>query len=757
MPDPGDGPTHPPSLDLPYQRLFESSPDAIVVADDDGRYVDANVAACSLFGVPRERLLGARIADFADGRDGAQIQARYSAFVRDGAERGEFKLRRPDGEVRTLEYVAVAGFMPGRHASFLRDVTARKAAEQLAGKFQTLIENSTDFIGFATLAGEPIYINRAGLTMIGLSSLDDARQQRVIDFHLDEDKPFVLSTIIPEVLQSGRWEGEFRFRNFATGAAIPVFYTFFRIDDPATGEASCIATVTRDITGTLRQRQALEASARELRRITEIMPQMVWTTTPDGTHTYFNKRWTDYTGLSLQKSRGWGWQDVLHPDDLARTTEVWSHSLQTGSDYQIEYRMRGRDGLYRWQLARAQPLRDDKGKILQWFGTCTDIEPQKKLQELLQATQTATERERKRLFAMFMDAPLFIKVVRGPELRIEFTNRLYQKMFGRPLDGLPFEGALPEVAPALVATHRQVLESGQPRVERELAVTFDYDRNGKPYERLWHANYEPLRDEAGAVTAVMTFAFDVTEQVRARKHTAELIARLEQERELREQFVSALTHDLRTPLSAARMSAQIIARSVGEPDRVQRNSARLMQNLDRADGMIRDLLDAHLIRAGERLPIHAAACDLHQLVREALDELAAVHGDRFEFESEGPVIGYWDGGSLQRVLENLCNNAIKYGSEHDKVTVRLRELPADEVELSVRNRGNPLSEAEQKELFRSFHRAPAVRSSRISGWGIGLTLVKGVVEAHAGVVSVASSATEGTLFTVRVPRDARRP
>lgn len=730
----------------PYARIFLASPDAIVVADDQGRFVDVNPAACSLFWLSRERLVGCRLEDF--------VKPAAGSSPRHG--RLELWIRRPDGEFRAIECVEVPGFLPGRHASFLRDVTDRKSSETLTLKFKSLIENSTDFIGFATTDGIPIYINNAGLTMMGLSGIADAQTRRVIDFHMEEDKAFVLNTIIPEVMKTGTWQGEFRFRHFGTGLSIPVFYTFFRIDDAVTGEVSGIATVTRDISESKRQRETLEANSSQLRLITDVMPQMVWTTAPDGTHLYFNKGWTDYTGLSLDESHGWGWQDVLHPDDLERTTLVWTRSLSTGNDYQIEYRMRGKDGSYRWQLARAQPLRDADGKILQWFGTCTDIEAQKNAQELLRAAQGATERERERLYGIFMDAPVVINVIRGEDLTIEFTNRMHQQLFGsgRKLEGLPLEEALPGIAPDLIRMHREVIGSGRRHVSGELSATLDYDNDGKPYEKIWHAIYQPLRNQLGAVDALMTFALDVTEQVRARIQTQDLILRLQQERELREQFVSALTHDLRSPLSAARMSAQLLARGPDDPDSVRKNAARIIANIDRVDSMIRDLLDANLIRAGETLPIHAAECDLHRQLQVTLDELATVHGDRYHLVSKAPVVGFWDCASIQRALENLCNNAVKYGSPRERISVQLT-ASADEVEISVHNWGQPLSSDEQKGIFKYFHRAAAARSSVNAGWGIGLTLVKGVAEAHRGSVSVTSSAREGTIFTLRIPRDAR--
>jgi diguanylate cyclase (GGDEF)-like protein/PAS domain S-box-containing protein len=108
------------------------------------------------------------------------------------------------------------------------------------------------------------------------------------------------------------------------------------------------------------------------------VPQIVWTASPDGWLDYYNDHWVAYTGMSVEQTQGWGWAPVLHPDDVQRCVDVWKHSVDTGEPYEIEYRFRrASDGSYRWHLGRALPVRDAEGRILKWFGTCTDIQDQK--------------------------------------------------------------------------------------------------------------------------------------------------------------------------------------------------------------------------------------------------------------------------------------------------------------------------------------------------------------------------------------------
>jgi diguanylate cyclase (GGDEF)-like protein/PAS domain S-box-containing protein len=135
------------------------------------------------------------------------------------------------------------------------------------------------------------------------------------------------------------------------------------------------------------QKGDLNASReRELyfRTMAEAIPEIIFTADPDGMDDYFNQKCFDYTGLTLEQCRGTGWTVAVHPDDLALCMTRWENALRTGEPYEIEYRLRGRDGSYRWFLCRGNPIRNSKGEVVKWFGTCTDIEGQKQNQQILE-------------------------------------------------------------------------------------------------------------------------------------------------------------------------------------------------------------------------------------------------------------------------------------------------------------------------------------------------------------------------------------
>jgi PAS domain S-box-containing protein len=332
--------------------------------------------------------------------------------------------------------------------------------------------------------------------------------------------------------------------------------------------------------------------------------------------------------------------------------------------------------------------------------------------------------------------------------RINFLNRFWSSYSGQePTSDLADARWMEIVHPE---DRARIIDEWSSAVVRKEPIDHRFRLKHAPDgEYRWHRSRgAPLFDDQGKITRWAGYISDIHDERCA-------LDNLTNEREIRERFVATLTHDLRTPLTAARMSAQILFRRANEPVALQKTATRILENIDRADDMIRDLLDANRIKAGEKLPIEVALCRLDQIASGVVDDLSTIHGDRFILRTDSSIEGHWSCDGIRRILENLCLNAVKYGSSVHPITLTISLLSENRVSLEVHNEGNPIAPENQANLFLPYRRIESTNVARQKGWGLGLTLVKGLAEAHGGSAAVESSPEAGTTFRIELPLDSR--
>jgi signal transduction histidine kinase len=221
----------------------------------------------------------------------------------------------------------------------------------------------------------------------------------------------------------------------------------------------------------------------------------------------------------------------------------------------------------------------------------------------------------------------------------------------------------------------------------------------------------------------------------------------------RDQFFATLAHDLRNPLSAAQASAALIARDP-RADGVTSWATRIIDNISRADRMVRDLLDTMRVQTGARLTLEIKLCDLVEVVRQSLDRFQTQAGERIVLVAPRPVRGHVAPDALGRAVENLTSNALKYGAPSGPITVTVTETHGRGI-MTVHNHGPVIPQENRETLFRAFQRLTEAERSGKSGWGLGLAQVRAVAEAHGGSIGVDSLPDRGTTFTIDIPLDAR--
>lgn len=220
---------------------------------------------------------------------------------------------------------------------------------------------------------------------------------------------------------------------------------------------------------------------------------------------------------------------------------------------------------------------------------------------------------------------------------------------------------------------------------------------------------------------------------------------------LREQYVAAVAHDLRTPLSTAQMAAQMIEHTSGD-EAIKRYAGKIVASTQRIDVMTREMLDRISFSKTGPFPLDITQVDMADVAREVAVYAQSFHSVDLHLEVE-PVTGWWCRESMQRAVENLVNNAIKYGSSEP---IRLSvTTTVERVQVLVHNKGAPIAPEDSESIFQLFRRAGHHGVGEGEGWGVGLSYVRRVAEAHGGSVLMSSSLEEGTSFVIDVPTDAR--
>jgi len=254
----------------------------------------------------------------------------------------------------------------------------------------------------------------------------------------------------------------------------------------------------------------LKNSERKLRQVIDTIPTLAWCNLPDGSNEFLNKRWHEYTGLSPEESHGWGWQTAIHPDDRVPLTEKWRGLLVIGEPGEMEARLRRHDGVFRWFLMRVEPLRDETGKIVRWYGACTDIETLKQTEAKLRED----ERELRRITDLIPQAI----VVQDPSGTPTYANQATLDYTGLAADDV--------VAPKFRERifHPDDLE--RLREQRNAAlgrgVPFEIEQRARRKDgqyRWFLIRYNPFRDDQGQVTRWYATGTDIDDRVRAEEKT----------------------------------------------------------------------------------------------------------------------------------------------------------------------------------------------------------------------------------------------
>ncbi|HKE83163.1 MAG TPA: PAS domain S-box protein [Vicinamibacterales bacterium] len=486
------------------------------------------------------------------------------------------------------------------------------------------------------------------------------------------------------------------------------------------------------------------ASERRYRALAQAVPHIVWTARPDGVVDYFNQRWFEYTGLSVEQAAG-SWLGILHSDDSARCRTDWENAMRSGEMFQTECRLRrASDGAFRWHLCRAVPERSTSGQILSWLGTFTDIEDQKRV-EAIQAEFKST-----------LDAePDAVIIFEPTSWHILYANHGASVLLGYARDELL------RMAPSdFMAEHDSVgfrkvlaplLEGSQPHILIETKF-----RRRDPPAVLIDVSLQLIRIGANRIVSI---ARDITERKRTQLERELLYREAVDAIRARDEFLSVASHELRTPLSALQLQIQMLLRpprrspqAVLSPEQLKAKLETAYRLIERLTRLIEELMDVSRITAG-RLRLELEEIDLSAVVREVVgrfeEEASRTHSD-VEVRAVTPVLGMWDRIRVEQVIANLLTNAFKFGGGKP-IEIAVEERgPIGR--LVVVDHGIGIAREDVERIFQRYEQAISPRA--YGGLGLGLYIARQVIEAHGGTIRVQSQPGAGSTFIIDLPKGA---
>ncbi|NMG09386.1 histidine kinase [Brasilonema sp. UFV-L1] len=380
-----------------------------------------------------------------------------------------------------------------------------------------------------------------------------------------------------------------------------------------------------DITDSKQAEATLRQSEERYRYLVESIPQLVWTADTDGMLTDVNQRWSDFTGLTLAQGQTAGWQAIVHPDDVSTLSRNWAKAQRAGTIYRAEGRMRRADGVYRWHLHQAVPLKNDCGRVIKWFGTATDIEEQKQL-----------EQQRQRLLE-------------------------------------------------------------QEQVARTEAET---------------AN------------------------------------------RIKDEFLAVLSHELRSPLNPILGWSKLLLSGRVDATKTTLALQTIERNAKLQAQLIEDLLDVSRILRG-KLRLEMIPVNLGSTIEAAIETVQlAASAKSIQIQTVfTPIIPkvLGDSARLQQVIWNLLSNAVKFTDSGGQVEIRL-ECIDSQAQIQVTDTGKGIHPNFLPHVFEYFRQADATTTRKFGGLGLGLAIVRHLVELHGGTVRAESPGEgQGATFTVCLP------
>ncbi len=665
------------------------------------------------------------------------MESAWKSFLERGHDQGEFSLLRPDGNARVLEYRAKANVAPGRHISFLRDVTARvharydldrAEAEVLARshEYDQLTDSLPVVVARFDRALRHLYVNSAIERVTGIPRREFIGKTNV-ELGMPGDTCAVWNAALHRVF-AGETSARITFE-FCTPDGDTRWFDSRLVPEVArSGVVDSVLAVVVDVTEQRRTEERLRASNTILAR-----------------YRFLAEQGRDIT-LFIHPSTG----QIVDANEAALRAYGYSREAllsRTIFDLRSDNR-----AIVKGQMAQAESgvlfetlHRRSDGSVfpVEVSSFAASVGGEKLLFSIIRdiSERQRLHREREEtaaiLDAVVRDAPIGIAIV-DRDLRFLRVNEALAEMNGRAVDehlGRAIREVVPNVADQVEIPFRKVLEQGEAVVDLEVV-----GESGP--NRVLSVNAAPLRNADGLVSHAIIVLRDITEE-----------RRLQDERErndwFKDTFVGVLGHDLKNPLFTMITGAGLLLRHENLNESQIKVARRIASAGHRMNRLIEQILDLTRARLAGGIPIARGPANLHAIVLSIVEEARGANpGIKVELSLDGREDGSWDNDRLGQVVQNLVGNAITHGGAQRPIWVHVHE-ENDGACIEVHNWGAIIPATLLPVLFDPFRHGSTPRGA--TGLGLGLFIVRELVVAHRGTISVTSTLDEGTTFRVWLP------
>ena len=744
-----------------YGLLFRGSRDAVLVADRNGRCIDANPAAEALLGLERDELLQLHLSEIVVGGLKSD-EAQSSHFLPANRWSGEIEVRGKDGLLRRVESWAMELSAPpcAAWALFLRSAGDRSETEEAGARLFAIIASSTEAIISTTLDGTITHWNPVAEQVYGYSA-DEAIGRSVVMLAPSELANDVFG-LLERVRRGERIEGYETTRLTKNGCRIEVSIGTSPVLDAA-GNVVAASTIARDVTdrkhAELQLRAAKETAEGANSALRESEERFrgafdgasigMALVSPEGRYLEVNRALCDILGYAESELLAKTFQDLTHPDDLEVDADLVRQLLANEiSTYQVERRYLCKDGRVAWVRVTVSLVHDAKGDPLYFVSQMQDITPYK-------AAGAALREAEARYRTLVEQIPAVVYVDPADALGSPlYVSPRVETLLGYAPDqwlataDLWIDRIHPDDREQVMAEITRVNETGE-------SLSLEYRCLARDGREVWvHDEVTLVRDENGAPQYWQGFMVDITDRKRSEEDLRAAKDAAEEASRLKSAFLRMATHELRTPLTIVSGYVELLASSTATrltPE--EREFFDIAQAGTKAlSRLVDDLLDLARIEAG-RLDLAIRAVDVGEAIKQVhrmVSVQAAAKGieSAVTVDPDLPLVAA-DPDRLFQILLNLVGNAVKFTEKgHIQSTAR---RAGDGVEICVVDTGIGIAPEAQATIFDEFRQADASTTRKFGGTGLGLAIAKRLVEMQEGTLTVESTVDVGSTFRLWLP------